>query len=462
MGQVLFVHAHQDFLNRIREESKGDALLTTSLIDALKWIADPSIKITALYINPDDSSFSSFQFIDLALNHRPSVPIFLIESYMSKNSNAFNRLKSNIHVRGIFSGTEPYSTFLLPLRGQIKAEELMLASTQQIKPIVQGHVTMPASDFYTGTHYPFDLFVFEDASQQTIRLFAQRDTEIDPVLLSQLIARTPWVLVRNDDIQKTKDSLEQTQREFPKQKDASMPWKAAELMVSTKGLLKNLKEAGVSDSLLSHTQLMLSDLFSLISDVNTEEQTGSLFDLIEKAKSCDRAAFCATYSMMMCKQLRFEKTATLEILGFASILQDIALYKTRFGDLSEKLPFQMSDEEKTVYHHHPVDSADLMSTLRDIPQVTLQVVRQQHERRDKSGFPNRLGGQAVHPMAEVLSIINYYFDIMKTSTLQSEIVQRLTREAFPHYSDHIVNAFKQVLGQVLKDKILVAHTEQKK
>lgn len=459
MSKVLFVHPNQDFLSRMHAESEGLALLTTSMIEALKWVTDPAMPLHALYMNPDDSSFSSFHFIDLVLTHRPSLPVFLLESFMSKNSNAFNRLKSNIHVRGIFSGNESFSTLILPLKGQLKANEF-LRPNPQTKIQVNGYVTMPAADFYTGTHYPFDLFIIE--LENEVRLFAQRDSEIDPLLLSQLLMKTPWVLVREDDIQRTKENIERTKQEFPRYRDASTPWKSAELMVSAKGLLKNLKEAGVSDQLLKHTQTMLTDLFHLISDIDTEDQQGSLFDLIEKAKNCDRAAFSATYSMMMCKQLRFEKSATLEILGFASILQDVGLYQTRFGDLSEKLPMQMTDEEKQLYSKHPIDSADLVSKLSDVPQVTLQVIRQHHERRDKSGFPNRLGGQAVHPMAEVLSIINSYFDITKTSQTQSDIVQRLAREVFPHYSDHIVNAFKQVLGQVLKDKILAAHTEQKK
>jgi response regulator RpfG family c-di-GMP phosphodiesterase len=157
--------------------------------------------------------------------------------------------------------------------------------------------------------------------------------------------------------------------------------------------------------------------------------------------------------------LRFEKTATLEILGLASVLQDISLYQTPHGDLSDQLPQNMTMEQVNYYQQHPTLSADLVAHHTDVPQVTLQVIRQHHERKDKSGFPNRVGGLQLHPMAEILSLINSYYEVTKIQANDSDAILALTRDAFPHFSENIINAFKQVLGNILKDKNEAAPSE---
>ena len=105
-------------------------------------------------------------------------------------------------------------------------------------------------------------------------------------------------------------------------------------------------------------------------------------------------------------------------------------------------------------------SADLVGLHTDVPQVTLQVVRQQHERKDKSGFPNRVGGSQLHPMAEILSLINSFYEASKATNDDALLIQNLQKTVFPHYSENVVQAFKVVLSNILKDKIHEAHRTQ--
>ena len=69
-------------------------------------------------------------------------------------------------------------------------------------------------------------------------------------------------------------------------------------------------------------------------------------------------------------------------------------------------------------------------------------MRQHHERKDRTGFPGRIGGMQLHPMAEILSLINAYLDRSSDESLEKEV--------YSHYSDRIVAAFKT----------LHLHTEQ--
>ena len=187
---------------------------------------------------------------------------------------------------------------------------------------------------------------------------------------------------------------------------------------------------------------MLGDLFRLISTIDTGD--GSIHRLIDKAKNCDRSVFCATYAMLICKHLKFEKVSSLEILGMACVLQDISLYRTPFGDISNKDPETLTENEAKIYFKHPTLSADIIAQHTDVAQITLQVIRQHHERKDRSGFPGKIGGNLLHPMAEILSLVNEYYDLTKKFTNQKLLNEELVREVYPHYSEVVSSAFKSV------------------
>jgi response regulator RpfG family c-di-GMP phosphodiesterase len=455
MNRPLFVHSSPQILDRLVKESDSYAMVTTSMVQALQWITNPELKLSGVYLNPDDTTFSAFRFLEITLTHRPALPIFLFEPKLQGNPEGTKRIMKNTHIKGVYLGSEPYQTLVGPLREQLADRE---PTRKKVPDTAQraGHITLPISDFFTGTQYPYNVFILDDSGNMT--LFAQRDSAIDPAYLAQASQKAQFFYVKEEDISRNKASLREAHSKLIDDEDYPKNWKTAEMMVSARNVLNEMKMAGINDALIEYTQAMLGDLFKLVAKIDSDE--GALFGMIDRAKKCDRSVFCASYAMLICKQLKFEKTATLEILGLASILQDLALYRTPHGDLSEKLPSQLTPEQLNFYHQHPTLSADLVASHTDVPQVTLQVVRQHHERKDRSGFPNRVGGNQIHPMAEILSLINSYYDVSKAIDDDAQVIQELGKSVFAHYSENVVTAFKQVLGNILKDKIHAAHAEQ--
>ena len=450
MNRPLFVHADTKILDRMTKESNSFALVTTSMVQALQWITNPEIPISGIYISPDDTTFSAFRFLEITLTHRPALPIFLFETQLGKNLESADRVMKNTHVKGVFIGTEPYTVLTSLLKQNIAAPEAPRLKVPE-KALQPGYVGLPISDFFTGSNYPYDIFVL---NQGSMLLFAEKNAVIDPAYLAKASQQTQLLYVKEEEVLRNKNDIKAAQAKFLEDADFPNPWKTAEMMVSARNVLNEMKASGISEQLVEYTQSMLGDLFRLISKIETDE--GSLYTMIDQAKHCDRSVFCASYSMLVCKQLKFEKTATLEILGLASVLQDISLFRTPFGDLSEKMPEQLEPEQLKFYHEHPTLSADLVAHHTDVPQVTLQVVRQHHERKDKSGFPHRVGGNQLHPMAEILSLINSYYEITKHHSDDAVAIQQLNGTVFPHYSENVVTAFKHVLGNILKDKIHAA------
>jgi response regulator RpfG family c-di-GMP phosphodiesterase len=449
MNRPLFVHTDTRILDRITKESNETALVTSSMVHALQWITNPDVLLSGVFVSPDDSAFSTLRFIEITLTHRPILPIFLFEPSVAANYESMQKIMKNTHVRGVYSGTESFAALTSTLRENILGSDAVRKKAPETaqKP---GYVALPITDFFTGSVYPYDVFILDPPN--SMNLFSQKASAIDPMYLAKATTHSDFLYVKEQDVAKTKETLTETRKDFINS-DLPFNWKTAELMANARDVLQEMKSAGVNEQLIEYTQSMLGDLFKLISKIDSDE--GSIYTMIDKAKRCDRSVFCASYAILVCKQLGFEKTATLEILGLASVLQDVSLYRTPFGDLSEKTLTNLEPEETGIYLQHPTLSADLVSHHTDVPQVTLQVVRQHHERKDKTGYPNRVGGNQLHPMAEILSLINSYYEVSKALQEDALVIQELQKSVFPHYSDNIVQAFKTVLGNILKDKIQV-------
>jgi len=441
MSRPVFIHPNPQVLSRLTKESGGQARVTPSMVEALRWVSDHEEDISGIFLCPDDSSFSAFRFLEITLNYRPAIPIYLFEPTLHNHSDAAKRVKNSTHVHGFFVGTESYQTLVANLKTNVEPEKNKKRHKPTAEQEHQDYTALPISDFFVGQIYPYDIFVY-DTAKNKMSFFATQGSPIDGQYLQVLAKQTDHVYVRTEEIQENKKILKDAHATLIGSKDFPVGWKTAEVMAESKELINEIKGSGANDQAVTQAQTMLDDLFRLIAEIDTE--SGSLYHLIDRAKNCDRSVFCASYAMLMCKQLKFEKMATLEILGMASVLQDISLYKTPYGDLSDRSAESLNENEMKLYLKHPTMSADLISQHTDVPQITLQVIRQQHERKDRSGFPNRAGGNQLHPMSEILSLINAFYDVSKKFPDKKEMAEEMQRSILPHYSEAVTTAFKIV------------------
>jgi hypothetical protein len=441
MHQPLFIHSSADFSSRIRKEAGPQALVTNSMLQALRWITNPEVMISGIYLNPNDSSYSALRFLELTLLQRPVTPIFLIDDENEILSDSQKSFFENASIRGFFKGNDSFESFVQALSPQSTPtlEEIKKRITTRSEHA--GYLAVPIVDFVHSKTYPFDVFIEDE--KKVLRLFATSGSSIESEYLSHVADKTSWMFVSETSIHETREIIRQTQTNYMDLEAFPMSWKTAETLFNAKVLLKEMQKGGLSDGLVEHTHFLLTDIFQIVSHLDENEK---LQNFIRQAKDCDRNIACATLSILMCKALKFEKNAIVEILGLASFFQDISLYQSPYGNLSELKKEEMSEEAAQYYFNHSTHSADLMAEHTSIPDVTLQVMRQHHERKDRTGFPNRVGGMQLHPMAEVLSLINDYLD-------HSLNFASVEKEVYSHYSDRMVLAFKQLLNTIAASKV---------
>ena len=433
MTQPLFINSHPEFKNRLSLEAEHHALVASSMSQALRWMSDPSLSISGIFLNPNDASYSALRFLELSTSLRPVTPVFLIDGENEIQSEAQKQYLEGANIRGFFKSDTQFPEYMEKLNWVISPEFAEIKKRIVTQSVHKGYIAIPIIDFTQSRHYFFDVFV-EDL-QGKLLLFATSGSPIEPEYLSHVSDRSPWLYVSEESVNEIRESILNTEANYLSHEEFPVSWKTAEALFKAKSVLKELQASGPSDHLVEETPSILGDLFQLISGMGNGVQ---LQKLVDQAKTSDRNIACAALSILMCKTLKFEKSAIVEILGLASFFQDVSLYQSPFGDLSEVKPEDLSGETLKYFQQHPLLSADLTAKLTSVPDVTLQVMRQHHEKKDRSGFPNRIGGMQLHPMAEALSLINAYLDY-------EENFHEFEREVYSHYSDRMVMAFKNLI-----------------
>lgn len=108
-------------------------------------------------------------------------------------------------------------------------------------------------------------------------------------------------------------------------------------------------------------------------------------------------AFSPHFSESQTERVEFAVGAFLHDLGMMAQSSEV-FYLT--GPLS--------DDDWEKIKQHPDLGADLLQSLGGMAEPLLLMVRQHHENLDGSGYPAGLAGEAIHPWARILKILDSY------------------------------------------------------
>ncbi|MBU6155223.1 MAG: hypothetical protein KGP28_13045, partial [Bdellovibrionales bacterium] len=228
----------------------------------------------------------------------------------------------------------------------------------------------------------------------------------------------------------------------------SEDWIRSELLVEAKGLFLAIRSRMPSDPVILKGIGFLNSFFPYLSSLSREPEHARLAEFLREAEKTDRSLKALSLALLICGFFRFEKSAVVEILGIACILQDISLIHSPFGNIADLPQSRIPPEAKNFFQRHPIHSADLLASSTSLPTTTLQVIRQHHETKNRKGFPNRIGGSQLHPMAEALSIINQYLDLRDAGLRSEALREGLRFEVYPRYSTEMVRALESTLLKV--------------
>ena len=162
----------------------------------------------------------------------------------------------------------------------------------------------------------------------------------------------------------------------------------------------------------------------------------------------DHGIDVAIYLLAFGRHLGYPKDK-LRILGIAGLMQDIGKLRIREEILarSGKLTADEYEEVKIHVNH----SIDILKETSDIPNEVLMVVSQHHERLDGSGYPQRLKGDQIYPIASMSGIVDSFEALVSHRPYAEAIsthqaLQHLNRWKGTSFHEALTEQFIQCIG----------------
>jgi putative nucleotidyltransferase with HDIG domain len=141
--------------------------------------------------------------------------------------------------------------------------------------------------------------------------------------------------------------------------------------------------------------------------------------------------------------------AELTELGLAGLLHDIG--KVGIPDATLNKPGRLEPLEWASVRQHPEIGWDILRRESAAPPVALDVCLHHHEKVDGSGYPHKLGGEAISRVARMGAICDVYDAITsdrpyKRGWEPAEAIRRMAEWQEGHFDRGIFHAFVKLIG----------------
>jgi len=156
----------------------------------------------------------------------------------------------------------------------------------------------------------------------------------------------------------------------------------------------------------------------------------------------------AILAMLIGKKKGLSKDS-LTTLGMAALFHDIGKLKIPTQILRKTQP--LTAPEDNYLKLHSQYSVELLNLANDFDKKAKRIIEQHHELYDGSGYPNRLKGHQLDPLANILSVVNSYdnlchpVDPKKAKTPFSALSHLFKRDKHK-YEPHSLGLLVKLLG----------------
>jgi putative two-component system response regulator len=180
-------------------------------------------------------------------------------------------------------------------------------------------------------------------------------------------------------------------------------------------------EAGADDFLSKPVDLQelrtrvrsLLRVKQLTDDLESTEAIITMIGHIVEARDPYTEGHCqrlAEYATALGLAVRLD-SADLDTLNRGAVLHDIG--KIALPDTVLLKPGRLDAEELALMREHPVVGDNLCRTVRSLERVR-PIVRSHHERQDGRGYPDRLTGDEIPLLAQIVAVVDV-FDALTTN-----------------------------------------------
>lgn len=152
------------------------------------------------------------------------------------------------------------------------------------------------------------------------------------------------------------------------------------------------------------------------------------------------------YSLTIARSLKLPEK-TIERIGQAALLHDIGKIHEKYAPILRN-PNRLSPDEWLIMKEHPVDGANLISTVSGLHEL-VPPVRSHHENWDGTGYPEGIAGEMIPLEARIIMFADTidamtserpYRSSLGKEQVRSEFIRARGKQYDPELTDRILSA----------------------
>ena len=209
--------------------------------------------------------------------------------------------------------------------------------------------------------------------------------------------------------------------------------------------VEELFQQGVKPQVVDQAKEIANNVYKVVEEQKDLYQT--LRDFQEMDPNQFTHAFVTTlYSSAIIKQFPWQSKVTIETMSLACMFHDIGKTKLpkKFMDAR---PEDLSEEDLALYYQHPELGIKIVQKNKLINNSVKQIIMQHHECFNGEGFPNKLKGNQVSTLGNILCLVDDFVHLMiKTEKKPTEVLRGIlgSQEQVSRYNSVIIENFIKV------------------
>lgn len=178
--------------------------------------------------------------------------------------------------------------------------------------------------------------------------------------------------------------------------------------VAAQGVQKNLLEEGKAICQNLYDAALKND--SLKKFINDPTQ----FD----PSALSHNFLTSVFTTLICTNVDWVGPKTVQTLALGALLHDIGIRDLPL-ELQDLDPALMNPEQIAIYQTHPALGAAALKSSYTLTVGVTQIVLQHHEHIDASGYPGKLAGNQIYPLAKIVSLADGFSCYLKEHELSA-------------------------------------------
>lgn len=286
--------------------------------------------------------------------------------------------------------------------GQIQEEKEVDAADDEFTSI---HI----KTFYSGNTNIFDHYV-RLGPNKYIKVLHKGDHFDENVIQKYSQSETDYLYFKKEDRGTYISFINEALRVMIDKNKGSSDQKLKHMKNAAEKYIEEIYTVGMRPQLIEESKSICQNMYNLV------EKDRDLLHVFRTYEDYDRPAYSHLFlvsflSVVISKHLDWTSPRTTEITALGGLLHDIGKLQLP-PDIRDKKMRDMNEQEKELYRTHPILGAKMLEQFPSISEPVRQIVYQHHEWVSGDGFPNRLSGNKIYPLAKIVSLANEFANIL--------------------------------------------------